>query len=144
MMIWGFALFRLSKNNASYSSLATSKSYRHAFNDRVGNRASQQYVGAGEDIITITGTLAPLVTGGRLALHRFESQADSGLPFPLIESNGTVHGFYVITDIATNETEHIDDGRPKVIEYTITFKRVGDDKLDYSKVAVGMIGGLLS
>lgn len=144
MMIWGFALFTLSKSNVSYSNLSSNKNYRHAFNERIGSRASQQFLGAGQETITITGTLVPFVAGGRLALHRFQSQADSGLPFPLIESNGTVHGFYVITTISTEESEHVKDGRPKVIEYTITFQRVGDDMLDYSKIAVGMMGGLLA
>ena len=85
----------------------------------------------------------PFVTGGRVSLQRFQAQAESGMPFPLIESNGTTHGFYVITDMSTEETEHISDGRPKVIEYTISFKRDGDDSLDYSKIAVSM-GNLLS
>lgn len=140
-MIWGFALFSLT--STPYAGVSTSKSYRHAFNDRVGKRASRQYLGVGEETITITGTLVPFVTGGRVSLQRFQAQAESGMPFPLIESNGTAHGFYVITDISTEETEHISDGRPKVIEYTISFKRDGDDSLDYSKIAVSM-GSLLS
>ena len=140
-MIWGFALFSLT--STPYSGVSTSKNYRHAFNDRVGNRASNQYLGVGEDTINITGTLVPFVTGGRVSLQRFQAQADSGMPFPLIESNGTVHGFYVITSITTEETEHIQDGRPKVIEYALSFKRTGNDSLDYSKIAVGM-GSLLS
>ena len=140
-MIWGFALFSL--RNVPYSGISTSKNYRHAFNDRVGYRASQQFLGHGDDMITITGTLVPFITGGRVALQLFQSQADSGMPFPLIESNGTAHGFYVITSMTTEEHEHVKDGRPKVIEYTISFKRVGDDLLDYSKIAVGM-GSLLS
>ena len=141
-MIWGFSLFALNKNRINYSNLSSSKSYRHAFNERVGNRASQQYIGVGEETITLTGTLVPFVTGGRIALHQFQAQADSGLPYPLIESNGTVHGFYVITAISTDEHDHIADGRPKVIEYTITLQRVGNDMLDYSKIVVGL-GGLL-
>lgn len=142
-MIWGFALFALSKNRVNYNNVSTSKNYRHAFNDRVGNRAAQQYLGQGEDTITITGTLVPFVTGGRIALQQFQAQAESGLPYPLIESNGTAHGFYVITSLTTEEHDHIADGRPKVIEYTLSFKRVGDDSLDYSKIAVGM-GSLLA
>lgn len=140
-MIWGFAIFSL--RNVPYSGISTAKNYRHAFNDRIGHRASQQFLGHGEDTINITGTLVPFVTGGRVALQLFQAQADSGMPLPLIESNGTAHGFYVITSMTTEEHEHVKDGRPKVIEYTISFKRVGDDLLDYSKIAVGM-GSLLS
>lgn len=139
-MIWGFSLF--SASNVPYTQVSTEKNFNHAYNKRIGARDARQYLGPGEDKITITGTLVPFVTGGRLALQTFEIQAASGLAFPLIESNGTTHGFYVIESMTTSETHQIADGRPKVIEYTINFKREGDDNLDYSKIAVGMKGAL--
>lgn len=139
-MIWGFCIF--SGSNVPYTQIDTEKNYNHAFNPRIGARDSRQYTGIGEDKMTITGTLVPFVTGGRSALQVFEMQATSGLAFPLIESNGIIHGYYVITSITTSEKNHIADGRPKVIEYTISLKREGDDNLDYSKIAVSMKSAL--
>lgn len=139
-LIWGFVLFNA--NSLIYSELNKKTNYRHVSNARVGKRAANQFVGAGDDIITIPGKLAPIITGGRTALQLLKAQADTGLPFPLIEGNGLAHGFYVMTDLEENHKYLIDDGRPKIIDYTITLKREGDDKIDYSQIAVGLAGFL--
>ena len=140
-LIWGFVLFQA--NSLIYNELNKTTNYRHVQNDRVGKRAANQYLGIGEETITIPGKLAPIITGGRTTLQLLKIQADTGLPYPLIEGNGLAHGFYVLMNIEENTKHHLADGRPKIIDYTLTLKRVGDDKIDFSQIAVGM-AGLLS
>lgn len=140
-LIWGFVLFQA--NSLIYNELNKTTNYRHVQNERIGKRAANQFLGPGDEIITIPGKLAPIITGGRTTLQVLKAQADTGLPCPLIEGNGLAHGFYVLMSIEENSKYHLADGRPKIIDYTITLKRVGNDKIDFSQIAVGM-AGLLS
>lgn len=135
-LIWGFVLFRA--NSLIYNELNKKSNYRHVQNERIGRRSANQYVGIGDEIITIPGKLAPIVTGGRNELQLLKFQADMGLPLPLIEGNGVVHGFFVLTELEENSRYHLANGSPRIIDYTVTLKRVGDDHLDYSQISQGM------
>lgn len=137
-LIWGFVLFQA--NSLLYTELNKSTAYKHAFNDRVGRRSSNQFLGPGDDVITLPGKLAPIITGGRTSLQLLKIQAETGLPYPLIEGNGYAHGFYVLESIDETGKYHLDDGRPRIIDFTAKFKRVGDDKIDFSQLATSLTG----
>ena len=65
-------------------------------NDRVGRSASWQYIGAGEDKITLNGVLLPEVTGGDISLELLRTAAYRGRPYPLIEGTGMIYGMYIM------------------------------------------------
>ncbi len=136
MMMWGFIPFSL--KDIAYDELENSVDYNVASNARVGKRPSQQFTGLGDDVITLTGTLLPLVTGGRADIAMLKAQADLGLSLPLLEGGGKVYGFYKVTSLRITERLQIATGEPKEIGFSITFIRDGDDFLDYSAIGNGM------
>ncbi len=78
MMIYGMFVFML--QTTPYQSMNRNMDWRHVKNDRVGKSAKWQYVGPGEDSITLNGMLYPEITGGDISLEALRLMAFSAKP----------------------------------------------------------------
>ncbi|HHT2220646.1 TPA: phage tail protein [Klebsiella variicola] len=136
MMIYGMFVFTL--RTVPYKQLRHSQEWRHVKNDRVNQSAGWQYIGPGDDTITLDGVLYPEITGGRWSLSALETIGFAGRPWPLIEGDGQIYGMYVMTRLERGKTEFDRYGNPKKIEFTINFARADADfreKLQTSSVS---------
>lgn len=125
MMAYGMFIFML--DTAAYQALSQETEWRHVKNDRVGKSAKWQYIGTGDDSITLTGSLYPEVTGGDVSLTILRTMAYGGRPWPLIEGTGSIYGMFVIAGITENRTEFMNDGKAQKIEFTLSLKKVSED-----------------
>ncbi|TXQ85972.1 phage tail protein, partial [Escherichia coli] len=125
MMIYGMFVFQLS--TLPHQQIQQSRNWRHVKNERINRSASWQYIGAGDDTITLSGLLYPEITGGEVSLTALTSQAYVGRPWPLIDGVGQIYGMYVITGLNTTRSELDRYGRARKIEFTVTFERVDED-----------------
>ncbi|MCX8962691.1 phage tail protein [Erwinia psidii] len=143
MMIYGLLPFM--RQTLPYSELQQSVDYRWPTNSRIGQRASAQFLGVGDEKITLTGELRPEVTGGAVSLLSFKLLADEGRAWPLIGGNGTVYGMFVTENFAATHSEFLSNGSAQKMTFTLSLKRV-DDSLtsmfgDLKKQADGLISG---
>jgi hypothetical protein len=159
-MMMTFGLFVFSLSTTAYQQLQQSIEWRHVKNERVNRSASRQYTGAGDNKITLNGTLYPEITGGNLSLAALTTTGFAGKPWPLIEGSGTIYGMFVLTGIQTGHTEFDRYGNARKIEFTLSLERADEDireKLQNSSVtdllgelqekatgAINNIGGSLS
>lgn len=125
MMALGFFVFSL--YTVPYQQLQRQLAWRHPANSRIGARPTRQFIGRGDETITLSGVLYPELTGGKLSLEMLEAMADEGKAWPLIEGTGLVYGLYVIEEQATTHTEFFPDGAPRKIEFSLKLARVDDD-----------------
>ncbi|KDZ65740.1 phage P2 GpU family protein [Escherichia coli 3-073-06_S1_C2] len=125
MMIYGMFVFQLS--TLPHQQIQQSRNWRHVKNERINRSASWQYIGAGDDTITLSDLLYPEITGGEVSLTALTSQAYVGRPWPLIDGVGQIYGMYVITGLNTTRSELDRYGRARKIEFTVTFERVDED-----------------
>ena len=125
MMIYGMFVFQLS--TLPHQQIQQSRNWRHVKNERINRSASWQYIGAGDDTITLSGLLYPEITGGEVSLTALPRQAYVGRPWPLIDGVGQIYGMYVITGLNTTRSELDRYGRARKIEFTVTFERVDED-----------------
>ncbi|QII54449.1 phage tail protein [Klebsiella pneumoniae] len=125
MMVFGLFVFEL--RTLPYQQLQLSRNWRHVKNDRVGRSAKWQYVGAGENQLTLRGLLYPEITGGNLSLGAVSTMAYTGLAWPLIDGVGSIYGMYVITGLQETHQEFDRYGKSKKIEFTLTLQRVDED-----------------
>ena len=125
MMIYGMFVFQLS--TLPHQQIQQSRNWRHVKNERINRSASWQYIGAGDDTITLSGLLYPEITGGEVSLTALTSQAYVGRPWPLIDGVGQIYGMYVITGLNTTRSELDRYGRARKIVFTVTFERVDED-----------------
>ncbi|HCJ5744629.1 TPA: phage tail protein, partial [Escherichia coli] len=121
MMIYGMFVFEL--KTLPHQQVQQNKAWRHVKNDRINRSASWQYIGAGEDQMTLSGILYPEITGGEVSLSLLTTQAYTGRPWPLIDGVGKIYGMYVITGLQIIRSELDCYGKAKKIEFTISFQR---------------------
>lgn len=111
-----------------YDELKRATAWRHPSNSRVGARAARQFVGVGDDTITISGWIAPELTGSYASVAELRAMGDSGQAFALVAGSGEVFGQFVIESLNETGTLHYQDGTPRRIAFDLQLTRVDDDQ----------------
>lgn len=130
--------FAFGVSTAGYDRLQRSMQFKHAAAVRVGERDAYQKLGPGEESITITGVVAPEVTGTLASITRLEEMGRGGEAYVLVDGAGYVYGVYHIDSIETEQSAHVSDGTPRRVGFSLTLTR--DDSLPAdqdSKAAAG-------
>ena len=136
MMMLGAYPFMI--DTAAYQALRRVSNYSWRQQDRLGQRPSQQYLGPGSDEISLRGEIMPFWKGGTGQIDLMRAQAELGEPLILLEGNGGfVMGDWVIMRIEETRTELLADGRPRVIEFSITLRQYGEDRGAVEQFALG-------
>lgn len=125
MMILGMFVFSLP--TLAYHELQRQTAWKFGSNARVGLRDALQYTGKGDDTITLTGWIAPELTGSALSLDALRLMADTGKSWILIQGTGRIYGSYVIEGMDEGRTILDGSGDAKRIDFTIKLKRTDDN-----------------
>lgn len=141
MMTLGMFVFGLP--TLAYQELQRTTEWRHASTSRIGTNPASQFLGRGEDTITLPGTLLPGLVGSPLSLDVLRKMADTGKAWPLIGGTGRIYGTWVITSISETQQVFFEDGTPRRYEFTISLKRIDDGRIDMLGSLIGSVGGLL-
>lgn len=124
MMIFGMTVFM--RQTLPYQTMTQSNDYRWAVASRIGVRPAQQFLGPGDETITLTGELRPEITGGVPSLLVLEKMAAAGRAWPLLSGSGTPYGMFVITSVNATHTDFLSNGTARKITFTMTLKRVDE------------------
>jgi phage protein U len=122
--------FVFSINTVAYQELQRSTEWRYASNSRVGKRASSQFIGLGDDTITLSGWVAPELTGNSASIDQLRVMGDGGEPFILVSGTGSVFGLWEIQSLTETKTLFWPDGSARRVSFNISLKRVDDDRID--------------
>ena len=106
MMILG--MFPFSIPTAVYQQLQRSTNWRHPSNSRVGDMPAYQFIGRGEDTISLEGSIVPEF-GSQMSITALRVMGDTGKVF----------GLYHIDDLQETQTIFFPDGTPKKIEFSL-------------------------
>jgi hypothetical protein len=77
----------------------------HAKKDLLGRRPGREFVGKGEETITLKGTIHPLHYGGLSELELAQALSRSGLPLFVTRGDGAVLGWYAIEKVSEKHAE---------------------------------------
>jgi len=135
MMSLGLFVFKLS--TLPYQNTTHTMNYGLGTNARFGQRPVSQFIGLGEETISIKGQLLPEVTGGISYLQTLQAMAESGRAWPLIEGSGTIYGMFIIKSLSNDSAQFNSNGQARSITFTLSLTRV-----DESQAA--MFGDLLT
>lgn len=91
LMIYGMFVFEL--KTIPFQKISETINYRYPSNNRFGERSATQFVGVGEEKITLSGVLYPEVTGGRVSLELYRRQVDLGIAWTFINGSGLLLDF---------------------------------------------------
>lgn len=123
-MLAALGMFVFDTDTALFDALQRQRDWRHQRTDRFGTRAASQFVGPGEDRITLTGALIPELVGTYSAMETIAAMADEGEAYPLSDGTGTILGTFTIERLSEQKANLIDDGRARRNDFTIELSRV--------------------
>ncbi|CDG86775.1 phage tail protein [Xenorhabdus bovienii] len=126
-MMAALGLFVFMLKTTPYQSLQHQQSWRFGFNNRVGARPAFQFMGPNNDTLTLSGTLYPEISGGRLSLLALELMADSGKAWSFLDGSGAIYGMFIIESIDQTKSEFFADGAARKIDFTVTLRRVDEN-----------------
>jgi uncharacterized protein len=142
-MMMALGMFIFSLETLAYQEFQRQTDWRHASTSRIGSNPARQFLGRGDDSITLPGVLLPALAGTPLSLDTLRYMADTGKAWPLVEGTGKIYGVWVIESLSETRTYFFRDGAARRIEFNLVLKRIDDGRVDLLGSAIGAAGNLL-
>lgn len=94
---------------------------------RLMRSPARQYVGDGDDTITLPGVIYCEYMGGVGQMDVIRSMGQRGVPYLLVDGMGYVLGEFCILSVSEKGTEFDAYGQPRKIEFSVNLGAYGDD-----------------
>ncbi|CAM3424508.1 tail assembly protein [Psychrobacter glaciei] len=127
-MLASLGLFVFETTAAAFDELSRKSGYRFGTGNAVGTRPHMQYIGQGNDDISLSGTLYPEITKGIASLDELRDMASTGKTYALMNGNGYYYGMCYITDISETQTHLLEDGSARKIGFSLSLKLADDSE----------------
>lgn len=134
MMVLGPCVF--SVETAAYEQLQRNTQYQWASQSRLGHPKlkhlgvggpAYQYIGPGDESISLNGTIYPQYKGGPLQISSLRLAAGLGIAMPLIDNYGYALGRWLIESVQETRSVLFSDGTPRKIDFSVSLKRYNED-----------------
>jgi phage protein U len=125
-MFYALGLFAFDTSTLLFSDLDRNRRWRHPRTEVFGALPTSQFVGPGEDTVTLTGIAIPEICGKYSFITTLAAMADQGDAYPLVRGDGMVLGHFTIERLAERHSNMIDTGQARSVEFTIDLSRVPD------------------
>ncbi len=130
-MLMSLGQFVFMTTSLAFKEIQRQRSWNYANNAVAFGRAKKQFMGAGEDSVTLPGLIyEEYGFGSRFALDDLASMADTGQGFVLMDGSGYLYGVYVIDSIDETKSFLVDNGVPRKVDYTLKLSRADDDRIE--------------
>ena len=123
-MLAALGLFVFETASLPFGEFTRREDWRHVRSPRIGERDAVQFVGPGEDRVTIAGCLIPGYAGRHSAIETLRDMAASGEPQALLDGTGAVWGSYTIDSLDRRGSYLTIDGVPRKVDFTLELSRV--------------------
>ncbi len=101
-------------------------------------RAASQFLGPGDDTITLSGWITPDIAGDIVSIHELRTMGDKGEPYVMVSGTGVIYGLWEITTLDETQTLFYPNGTPRKIEFSLSLHRVDDEQIKQ----VGLISNI--
>ncbi len=106
----------------------------------MGTLPGREFMGEGDDKLTISGQLLPFKTGGLTELEFAHSMRRSGQLLPVMRGDGVMLGWFAIEGIQESHSELMRNGVGFLVKHSISLVKVGPE----GAAAGGIVGAILS
>ncbi|MBD59030.1 MAG: oxidoreductase [Citromicrobium sp.] len=124
-MLLALGQFTFEIGTAAFLELSRRREWRHEAGDRIGVAPAYQALGPGAEPISLTGIVAPGISGKHSALDTLEEMGDANEALPLVDARGRIYGQFVITALDRKTTEFLGTGEARRADFTLELTRVG-------------------
>ena len=130
-MLMSLGQFLFKTSTLAFQEIQRQRAWNYADNAIAFGRAKKQFMGAGEDTVTLPGLIyEEYGFGSRFALDEVASMADTGQGFVLMDGSGYLYGVYVINSIDETKSVLLDNGIPRKVDYTLKLSRTDDERIE--------------
>lgn len=130
MQLMAFGMFVFSLQTLAYQELQRQTAWRHGSTSRIGVLPARQFLGPGDDKITLPGVLYPGQIGDIKSLDTLRYMGDSGKAYALVDGTGQVFGAWILEDMSETRRLFFADGVPRQIEFSLSLTRVDENRVD--------------
>ena len=127
-MMLSLGMFVFAIPTLAYEEMRRRADYRHARSARIGARDATQFVGPGDETISLSGAAFAELSDGQASLDQLRDMGASGDAWPLVDGTGRVYGAFVIEGIDEGQSHFLPDGTARKIEFSISLLRVDEDR----------------
>jgi phage protein U len=121
--LMSLGLFVFGMDTANYDAFTQRIAWRHDEAERFMERAASQYVGPGDDVVSLSGRIIPGIAGKYSAIDTLIEMGGTGEHWLLMNAVGRVLGFYRIERIEQVYADIMAGGIPRSIGFTLDLKR---------------------
>jgi len=125
-MMMALGLFVFSLPTLVYQDLSRRTGWRHGQTPRYLARPANQFLGLGDDLVTMSGSLVPEIAGDVGSLMTLRQMGDAGVSYGLVDGLGNLHGAFVIESLDERGRSFFEDGVPRWTDFTLELRRVDD------------------
>lgn len=125
-MLMALGMFVFATNSLPFDDRQRDADYRHVRSPRIGARDAVQFVGPGEDRITIAGSAPTELMDGDASLEDLRKMAATGEPWTLVDGEGRVWGSYVIERLREGARHFYPNGRARLLEFSLELSDAGE------------------
>ena len=136
MPLMSLGMFTFAMDSVPYETLDRKTSWRFGRSERIGAHAAAQFLGPGEETITLAGVIAPPDVGAYGRLDLLKGMAAEGEAHNLVDGDGRVHGWFTIEGIDEKQSHFLDGGVPRKVDFTLELKRVEPHRDEASGPAI--------
>lgn len=122
--LMSFGLFVFGLETLAPDGYQRRRTWRHAASERFLARPARQFVGPGEDNVSLFGTLIPEIAGSFGAIETLAEMAATGDPQPLVDGRGQQWGQYVLVNLDESGSNIIAGGIARRVDFAIDLERV--------------------
>ncbi len=123
-MLYSIGALTLDTRPFSVDEMQRSTSADFADKPVMGGMIAREFMGEGEEKITLSGQLLPFKTGGLTELEMAHGFRRSGQKLPVLRGDGARLGWYVIDTITENHTDLMRDGVGFFVKHSISLTKV--------------------
>lgn len=142
-MMLALGMFVFSMHTLAYQELQRQTDWRFASSNRVGAPPARQFVGRGDDKITLPGVILPELAGDPVSLDELRNMANTGRAWSLVDGTGGMLGLYVIESLSETQTLFFADGKARRIEFNLALARTDAGRIDLLGSTVSSTTSLL-
>lgn len=125
-MMMALGQFVFSLPTLTYQDLSRRTGWRHGQTPRFAARPANQYLGPGDDTMSLSGSLVPEIAGDGGSFDTLRQMGDDGDAYPLVDGQGTLHGAFVIESLDERKRSFFEDGVARWSDFTLELRRVDD------------------
>ena len=129
-MLMAFGQFVFETDTLSFTELQRSRTWNHPSNAVAQGRAKRQYLGVGEETISLSGLIyQEHGIGQRQSVDDLAIMADRGAAYTLLDGSGYLYGVYIIESLDDTRSILFFNGVPRKIDFSIKLTRVDDGRV---------------